>query len=119
MLPHEKPIQYLLQSVPGFLASWFKEESMKNRVMIITLVIAVLSVFSSAPTANAEPLTVMAIVGVATVLSLSTIDIVATNHEDNKDQHAQQKDTGKMHAQAGKTEEAPSSSEVAVAARQN
>ena len=92
---------------------------MKNRVMIITLAIAVLSAFSSAPPAKAEPLTVMAIVGVATVLSLSTIDIVATNHEDNRDQHAQQEDTGKMHAKAGNTEEAPSSSEVAVAARQN
>jgi hypothetical protein len=45
------------------------------------------------PRANAEPLTIMAIIGVATVLSVSTVDIVATNYEDNRDQRAQHEDT--------------------------
>jgi hypothetical protein len=57
----------------------------------------------------------MAVVGVATVLSLSTVDIVATDHEeDTKDMRAQGEDTQKMHANAKTTEEAPNSSSVAV-----
>ena len=58
---------------------------MKNRILIIALAIAVLAAFSSVPRANAEPLTIMAIVGVATVLSISTVDIVASQYEDNRD----------------------------------
>ena len=38
---------------------------MKNRAWIVTLVIAVLAALSPAPRADAEPLTIMAIVGVA------------------------------------------------------
>jgi hypothetical protein len=119
VLPNKKLAQRPIESVPGFILRWFKGVAMKNRVLIITLLIAALAAFSSVPRANAEPLTVMAIVGVATVLSLSTIDIVASNHEeDNKDMRAQREDTEKMHASAKTTEEALSSSDVAVAARQ-
>ena len=92
---------------------------MKNRVLIIALAIVVLAAFSSVPRANAEPLTIMAIIGVATVLSVSTVDIVASNYEDNRDQRAQQEDTEKMHAKAEATEQAPSSGKVEIAARQN
>jgi len=92
---------------------------MKNRVLIIALAIIVLSAFSSVPRASAEPLTIMAIVGVATVLSVSTVDIVASNYEDNRDQRAQREDTEKTHAKAEATEQAPSSGKVEIAARQN
>ena len=92
---------------------------MKNRVLIIALAIVVLAAFSSVPRANAEPLTIMAIVGLATVLSVSTVDIVASNYEDNRDQRAQQEDNEKMHAKAEATEQAPSSGKVEIAARQN
>ena len=92
---------------------------MKNRIFIIALVIAVLAAFSSVPRANAEPLTIMAIVGVATVLSISTVDIVASHYEDNKDQRAQHEDAEKMHAKAETTEQASSSGKVEIAARQN
>ena len=92
---------------------------MKNRIFIIALVIAVLAAFSSVPRANAEPLTIMAIVGVATVLSISTVDIVASHYEDNRDQRAQHEDTEKMHAKAETTEQASSSGKVEIAARQN
>jgi hypothetical protein len=92
---------------------------MKYRVLIIALSIAALVTFSSAPRANADPLTIMAIVGVATVFSLSTVDMVATDHhEDTKDMRAQREGTEKMHANVKTTEEAPNSSDVAVAARQ-
>ena len=92
---------------------------MKNRVLIIALAIVVIAAFSSVPRANAEPLTIMAIVGVATVLSVSTVDIVASNYEDNRDQRAQQEDNEQMHAKAEATEQAPSSGKVEIAARQN
>ena len=92
---------------------------MKNRVWIIALAIIVLEAFSPVPRANAEPLTIMAIVGVATVLSMSTVDIVASRYEDDRDQRAQHEDTEKMHAKAETTEQAPSSGKSEVAARQN
>jgi len=91
---------------------------MKNQVLIIAISIAVLTAFFSVPRAKAEPLTIMAIVGVATVLSLSTVDIVASDHdEDTKDMRAQREDTEKMHANAKTAEKAPNASDVA--ARQN
>jgi len=94
---------------------------MKNRFFIIAILITALPAFSSVPRAKAEPLTIMAVVGVATVLSLSTVDIVASDQdEDTKDMRAQREDTEKMHANAKTTEEAPNSSNSSdVAARQN
>ncbi len=90
---------------------------MKNRALIIALSIVVLAAFGSVPRINAEPLTIMAIVGVAAVLSVSTVDIVASHYEDNRDQRAQEEDTEKKRAQAETTEQAPSSGRLEVAAR--
>jgi hypothetical protein len=92
---------------------------MKSHVWIIAIAIIVLAAFSPVPPANAEPLTIMAIVGVATVLSVSTVDIVADHYDDNRDQRAQQGETDKMHAKAETTEKALSSGKSEVAARQN
>lgn len=92
---------------------------MKNRVLIITLAISIVAAFFSAPRANAEPLTIMAVVGVATVLSLSTVDIVASRYEDNRDQRAQHEEAEKANAKAATPEKAPSSAKVEVAALQN
>jgi len=92
---------------------------MKNRAWIIALAIIALSAFSFAPRTNAEPLTIIAIVGVATVLSASTVDIVASHYEDNRDQRAQNEPSEKMHAKAETTGPAAGSREVAAAARQN
>ena len=85
---------------------------MKNRIFIIALLIVVLAAYSFVPRANAEPLTVMAIVGVAAVLSASTVDIVASNHEENRDMRAQHEDIGKLHAKAETTGEAASSNKA-------
>jgi hypothetical protein len=85
---------------------------MKNRTLIIALLIVVLTPFSFVQRANAEPLTVMAIVGIAAVLSASTVDIVASNYEENKDMRAQHEDIGKLHAKAETTGEAASSNEA-------
>lgn len=91
---------------------------MKYRVLIIAILITVMTAFVSVPRAKAEPLTIIPVVGMVTVLSLSTVDIVASDHdEDTKDMRAQREDTEKMHANAKATEEAPNSSDVA--ARQN
>lgn len=78
---------------------------MKSRILIIALLIAALAVFSNAPRADAEPLTIMAIVGVASVLAVSSIDIIAGADEDGKDQRAQHEDTEKLLAKAAPREE--------------
>jgi hypothetical protein len=92
---------------------------MKRQVWIIAISIIVLAAFSPVPRANAEPLTIMAIVGVATVLSVSTVDIVANHYDDNRDQRAQRDETDKMHAKAETTEKALNSGKSEVAVRQN
>jgi hypothetical protein len=92
---------------------------MKKRGLIIALAIAVLTVVSPVPRASAEPLTILAVVGVATVLSASTVDIVTSNYQDNSDQRAQYQESEEMHAKAETTDPTSSSSHVEVAARQN
>ena len=88
---------------------------MKHRVLFIALIIVALAAFSSVPRVNAEPLTIMAIVGVVAVLSASSVDMMASHNEDNKDQHAQLDETAKMHAKA-ETSGVTSSSEEAFVA---
>jgi hypothetical protein len=90
---------------------------MKHRVLFIAFMIVALAAFSSVPRANAEPLTIMAIIGVVTVLSASSVDMVATSHEDNKDQHAQLDETAKMHANAETSGVASGSEEAVVASK--
>jgi hypothetical protein len=54
----------------------------------------------------------------ATVLLLSTVDIDATDHEeDTKDMHAKREDYEKIHANAETKEEPSMSSDTAVPAR--
>jgi hypothetical protein len=79
---------------------------MKPRIVIIALLIAALAVFFNAPRADAEPLTIMAIVGVASVLAVSSIDIIASGEEDSKEQRAQLEDTEKLLAKADPREDA-------------
>ena len=88
---------------------------MKHRVLFIAFMIVALAAFSSVPRANADPLTIMAIVGVVTVLSVSSVDMIASSHEDNKDQRAQIDETAKMYAKA-EASGVTSGSEEAVAA---
>jgi hypothetical protein len=88
---------------------------MKHRVLFIAFMIVALAAFSSVPRANAEPLTIMAIVGIVTVLSVSSVDIVASSHEDNKDQLAQVDETAKMHAKVEASNVTSVSEEAVVA----
>ena len=90
---------------------------MKNHVLIAGLLIAVLASFTHVPPASAEPLTIMAIVGVATVLSVSTVDIVANHYDDNRDQRAQQDETDKMRAQTESNKESASPTKIELAAK--
>jgi hypothetical protein len=92
---------------------------MKNRVWAIVLTIIVLAAFAPVPRAHAEPLTVIAIVGVAAVLSVSTVDIVANRYEDNRDQRAQEEATEKMLARSDAAKPASGSGRTEVAARQD
>ena len=93
----------------------FKEDTMKHRVLFIAFMIVALAAFSSAPRVNAEPLTIMAIVGVVTVLSVSSVDIVAHNSEDSKAQLAQVDETAKMHAKVEASNVTSVSEEAVVA----
>jgi hypothetical protein len=93
----------------------FKEDTMKHRELFIAFMIVALAVFSSVPRANAEPLTIMAIVGVVTVLSVSSVDIVAHNSEDSKAQLAQVDETAKLHAKVEASNVTSVSEEAVVA----
>lgn len=74
---------------------------MKCRVYIIAFVILALTAAVTVPRASAEPLTIMAIVGVVTVLSVSSVDMVAhSDDENNKDMRAQQEESARLHARA-------------------
>ena len=88
---------------------------MKHRVLFIAFMIIALAAFSSTPRANAEPLTIMAIVGIVAVLSASSVDIIASHSDDNKDQHAQLDEAAKMHAKAEASGETSGSEEAVVA----
>jgi len=89
---------------------------MKSRVLTIALLIAAMATFSYGPPASAEPLTILAIVGVATVLSASTIDIVASQYDDNRDYRAQLDEAEKMSSREEASEETPSPGKVELAA---
>jgi hypothetical protein len=67
---------------------------MQRRFYIIAFVILALTAAVAVPPASAEPLTVMAIAGVVTVLSVSSVDMVARSDDDsqNKDMRAQQEE---------------------------
>ena len=92
---------------------------MKKPIWIIAFTIIAVTAVSSVPRANAEPLTIMAIIGVATVLSVSTVDIVASHYVDNRDQRAQHEGTEKMHAKAETGDQASNAGKIEVATRQN
>ena len=85
---------------------------MKSRVFIITILILALTAAAAAPRASADPLTIMAVIGVFAVLSTSSVDMVARSEEDNKDMRAQQEEAARLHARA----EASAESSSAVAA---
>jgi hypothetical protein len=92
------------------------EESMKTRVMITILLVAVMATYSYVPQASADPLTALAIVGVAAVLSASTIDIVAGQYDDNRDYRAQHDKAEEMRAQEEATKETASPTKIELAA---
>lgn len=66
---------------------------MKTKKIFLAILMTVLVASSFAPRAQADPLTVMAIVGVATVLTLSTADIVTSDYDGDKEQRAQVENT--------------------------
>jgi heme/copper-type cytochrome/quinol oxidase subunit 3 len=95
---------------------WYPEEdTMKHRVLFIAFMIVALVAMASVPRANADPLTIMAVIGVVTVLTASSVDIIASHSEDNKDQRAQLDEAAKMHAKA-EASGVTSGSEAAVVA---
>jgi hypothetical protein len=90
---------------------------MKNRVMIIAILIAILAAFYPVPRADADPLTVMAIAGLVTVLSASSVDMVVSHYDDNRDMRAQNETSEKLVAKVEKSADAPSSGQSEAAAQ--
>jgi hypothetical protein len=90
---------------------------MQPRVYIVAFVILALAAAVTVPRANAEPLTIMAIAGLVTVLSVSSVDM-ALNSDDNsnKDMRAQQEETAPMRAGAEADTQAFIAASPAVAA---
>jgi hypothetical protein len=86
---------------------------MKNRALIIAIAITVLAAVSHAPRAHADPLTVMAVFGLVTVASISTIGIVADGGEaDTRDFRAQHEE-----AEAQKAAVEPAGAAAAATSR--
>jgi|WetSurMetagenome_2_1015567.scaffolds.fasta_scaffold218355_1 hypothetical protein len=90
---------------------------MKNRTLIIALAITFLAVVSPLPRADGDPLTILAILGLATVASISTVDIVAGNEPDTRDFRAQQNDVETPNAQVEPADSPPPADKIEVAAR--
>jgi hypothetical protein len=72
---------------------------MARRYVPIAIIIVAFLAFLAAPRAKADPLTVIAVVGIATVTLLSTADQTLHEHEDDRDMRAKQDDE----ARAGRT----------------
>ncbi|MGE5257165.1 MAG: hypothetical protein ACM3KE_10865 [Hyphomicrobiales bacterium] len=79
---------------------------MKGRVFIIAIMILALTAAMPALRASADPLTIMAVIGVLTVLSVSSADMIARSDEDTKDMRAQQEQAARLHARAEASAEA-------------
>jgi hypothetical protein len=92
---------------------------MKNRALIIAIAITVLAAVSPAPRANADPLTIMAIVGLVTVASISTAGVVAEGGEaDTRDFRAQHEEAETRKAAVEPADEATAAAaRIEVAAR--
>lgn len=73
---------------------------MIRQLAIILIVVVALTAAATARPAKADPLTIIAIVGVATVLSAGSVDVIARSDEDNKDMRAQQAETSPVLAKA-------------------
>ncbi len=90
-----------------------------KRALIVALALVVLAAVSPAPRANADPLAVMAIVGIVTVASISTAGIVADGGEaDTRDFRAQREEAEPQKAAvAPADDESPAAGRIEVAAR--
>ena len=73
---------------------------MSRQSAIILIIVFALTAVTTARPAKADPLTIIAIVGVATVLSASSVDVIARSDDDNKDMRAQQAEAPPMLAKA-------------------
>jgi hypothetical protein len=93
------------------------ENAMKNRALIIATTITVLAAVLPVPRANADPLTVLAILGLATVASISTVDIAVSHDEDTRDFRAQHEGTETLGAGGVTADPTPTPDKMEVAAR--
>jgi hypothetical protein len=78
------------------------------------LVVTLTAVSASTP-ARADPLTIMAVVGVAAVLSASSVDMVARSYDDDRDMRAQAEEPRPLIAKNDAPASAPESSAADVA----
>ena len=90
-----------------------------KRALIVALALVVLAAVSPAPRADADPLVVMAVFGLVTVASISTVDIIADGGEaDTRDFRAQHEEAETQKAAVEPAEEAGAAAgRIEVAAR--
>jgi len=88
---------------------------MKIRYVVIMILVVALTAVSASTPARADPLTIMAVVGVAAVLSASSVDMVARSYDDNRDMRAQPAEPRPLIAKNEAPASAPDSPATTVA----
>lgn len=68
---------------------------MKLAFQVTTLIMILHMAFFSVPAAKADPLTILAIIGVSTVVVASAVDIAVPDEDTKKDMMAEMKGSGK------------------------
>jgi hypothetical protein len=87
---------------------------MKARTFIVALLVCAWMAASIAPPASADPLTIFAVIGVVTVLSAASFDMVARTDDDNRDMRAGQEETARLQARVDASPEIPAQEEGRV-----
>jgi hypothetical protein len=68
---------------------------MKNSTLVTAVLIAFVAAFSHVPNAKADPLTVIAVAGVATIVLATTVDLAIPDEDTQKDMRAKSEDNEK------------------------
>jgi hypothetical protein len=89
---------------------------MKRRLFAIMILVFALTALSTPPPAKADPLTIIAIVGVGAVVSVSAVDLMArSDDDDNKDMRAQQEEPRQLIAKKERPSTTAGAAEATVA----
>lgn len=92
---------------------------MRLAFQVTTLIVSLLMAFFSVPTAKADPLTIVAIIGISTVVVASAVDIAIPDEDAKKDMMAEMEGSGgRSELSAARSAQGPSDAETETAAPQ-